>query len=101
MNPFLPDPNACSHCHLAARGHMQQWTEAVGWHKWAEPTDAQRLERMKARRAARIAAKTPQPACPEPLVEFTVEDTLTPAIKGALEEIDFMLWDDESKEDHA
>lgn len=29
---------------------MQRWTQAAGWHPWTEPTDAQRLARMRARR---------------------------------------------------
>ena len=52
------EPNACRWCGVPQRGHFQLWKPPVGWHTFAEPTDEQRLARMKARRAAR----EPQPA---------------------------------------
>lgn len=58
--PRLVEPDACRWCSVPRREHVSLWKPPVGWHQWAEPTDAQRLERMKARRAAR------QPAPPQP-----------------------------------
>lgn len=49
----LPAPNGCRHCGIDKPNHVQRWAREVGIHGWVEPTDAQRLERMKARRAAR------------------------------------------------
>lgn len=49
----MTTPAACRHCPIPERDHMQRWTKAAGWHQWTEPTDAQRLARMKARRGAR------------------------------------------------
>ena len=80
----LPDPNACRWCALPRRGHFQQREKSVGWHRFIEPTDRQRLERMKARRAARTAARDPKSAYngTEITVTVTVEDTFTPAIQS-------------------
>lgn len=46
-----PAPNACRWCGVDRQEHMQLYVEGVGWHGWAEPTDAQRKARMLARRA--------------------------------------------------
>lgn len=54
-----PTPDGCRECALPGRGHYRRWTRSVGWHGWIEPSDAQRLARMKARRARRLAPKTP------------------------------------------
>ncbi|GHE33131.1 hypothetical protein GCM10017673_40080 [Streptosporangium violaceochromogenes] len=50
-------PNGCRWCGVEAHDHAQRCTDTtddtgrrVGWHKWAAPTDAQRLERMRTRR---------------------------------------------------
>lgn len=43
-------PNGCRWCGVEARDHVQRWTDAIGWHRWVAPTDAQRLERMRTRR---------------------------------------------------
>lgn len=49
----LPAPNACRWCGIEKRAHGRRWTKAAaGWHFWTAPDDAQRLERMRARRAA-------------------------------------------------
>jgi hypothetical protein len=48
-------PAACRHCPHPQREHMQRWTAAAGWHRWTEPTDQQRLARMRERRNARKA----------------------------------------------
>ena len=46
----VPSPNGCRWCGADARFHMQRWVEPVGWHQWAQPTDAQRKQRMFDRR---------------------------------------------------
>ncbi|GAA2112618.1 hypothetical protein GCM10009759_55550 [Kitasatospora saccharophila] len=53
--PVTAEPNACTHCGIPKREHMQRWKPLpVSWHWWAAPTDSQILARMKARRAARV-----------------------------------------------
>ncbi|MFT2014647.1 hypothetical protein ACMA1D_02180 [Streptomyces sp. 796.1] len=54
--PAVLEPDGCRHCGIPERGHARQWTRAAGWHAWVEPSDGQRLERMRARRAARTEA---------------------------------------------
>lgn len=49
-------PDGCRHCGLP-QPHGWQYLPGVGQHQWVQPTDAQRLERMQARRTARQAAK--------------------------------------------
>lgn len=44
-------PNGCHHCGIPLP-HGQQFTEAAGLHGWVQPTDAQILARMIARRTA-------------------------------------------------
>ena len=86
----LPDPDGCRHCGQPKRDHMQRWTDQAGWHKWTEPSDEQRLKRMKARRAARLAAKTPTPyAPPNPAVIYTAsaEDTAIPVFNDIAEKL--------------
>jgi hypothetical protein len=48
-----PPPDGCRWCGHERRGHATAWKPSVGMHKWAAPTGAQRLARMKARRAQR------------------------------------------------
>jgi hypothetical protein len=48
-----PPPDGCRWCGHEKRGHATAWKPSVGMHKWAAPTSAQRLARMKARRAGR------------------------------------------------
>lgn len=43
-------PDGCGSCGLREYGHFERWTTDAGWHGWIEPSDAQRLERMRARR---------------------------------------------------
>jgi hypothetical protein len=50
----IPEPNGCARCGVGAQYHFTRIT-AVDLHQWIEPTDAQRKERMLARRAARTA----------------------------------------------
>ncbi len=49
----ITTPNGCRYCGIDQLQHCGRWTEGVGRHQWIEPTDAQRLERMRARRAFR------------------------------------------------
>lgn len=49
----LPAPNGCRHCGADKQDHCQRSSPEVGSHGWVEPTDEQRLTRMKTRRAAR------------------------------------------------
>ncbi|APU38459.1 hypothetical protein BSL84_34185 [Streptomyces sp. TN58] len=51
----VPSPGGCRWCGIDARIHARQWVESVGWHVWQTPTDEQRKERMRARRARRSA----------------------------------------------
>lgn len=59
-------PNGCAHCGITEHHHAQRWTQDAGWHKWTPPTDAQRLERMRARNpktpSASHATEAPQAA---------------------------------------
>jgi hypothetical protein len=50
----LIPPGGCRWCGIEQYGHTQRWRPSVGWHTWAEPTDAQRKARMKARRRERL-----------------------------------------------
>lgn len=80
--PLPPDPDGCKFCGHPERGHGRVYTlaphpdtgEDIGWHSWAEPTDAQRLERMKQRSKWRVAAWKQHNQAPSN--EFTVEDGL-------------------------
>jgi hypothetical protein len=49
----IPEPNGCTFCGVGERYHFRRWILGPGMHAWIEPTDAQRKERMLARRAAR------------------------------------------------
>lgn len=72
MNAPLVEPSACTWCGIARRGHARQYADAVGWHGWVRPTDAQILARMKARRLAVTVARVgalPMPVSPEPQAE--------------------------------
>lgn len=55
------EPNGCSACGVTARHHGRRYHPTVGQHSYTAPSDAQRLERMKARRAARSAYEVPEP----------------------------------------
>jgi hypothetical protein len=69
LTPDAPTPDGCRHCGIPEREHLQRWHAEAGWHPWTEPTDEQRLERMRARRlTARIACckECGQPYEPEP-----------------------------------
>lgn len=46
----IPTPDGCRHCGTVQREHPQKYHEVAGFHGWVEPTDAQRKERMLARR---------------------------------------------------
>ena len=62
----MTDPNGCRHCGAAQYGHAQRWTDEAGWHTHTEPTDAQRLARMRARRTRRTAAAPTHPTDTKP-----------------------------------
>lgn len=49
----LPVPNGCRWCGIEKPNHVQRHAQFVGLHGWVEPTNKQRLTRMKARRANR------------------------------------------------
>lgn len=51
------EPNACRHCNIPERRHYGQWSKKVGWHTHVQPTDDQRLTRMRARRAAQAVPR--------------------------------------------
>lgn len=40
---------------MLKRSHPGLWSQGLGWHQYVEPTDEQRLERMKERRAHRLS----------------------------------------------
>jgi hypothetical protein len=49
-----PTPNGCRWCGTDPQRHYgQHWVPSVGWHTWTQPTNAQILARMKARRVAK------------------------------------------------
>lgn len=56
------DPSGCGVCGINARGHFERWASGPGWHRWTEPTNEQRRERMLARRALRASESTQVPA---------------------------------------
>lgn len=61
-NDRVNDPNGCRHCDMSRRDHCQGWVPVVGIHGFVEPTDEQRLERMRWRyllRATGIRRKLP------------------------------------------
>lgn len=86
------EPSACTWCGIARRGHGKQFADAVGWHAWAAPSDAQILARMRARRldqaVARMGASL-APVGPEPR---DVEDELTGARLSLRDEGPIGYW---------
>ncbi|MFI0929675.1 hypothetical protein ACH4TP_37990 [Streptomyces sp. NPDC021012] len=64
-----PTPYGCRWCGTEQSGHGRRWKPSVGVHWWAEPTRAQILARMRARRRARL--NTP----PAQYHAATVEET--------------------------
>ena len=48
-----PNPNGCRHCGDDEIHHGWQWDPSAGLHQWQPPTQAQILDRMKARRASK------------------------------------------------
>jgi len=49
-----PEPSACRWCGTGEREHGWRFSRSAGQHGFAAPTAAQRLARMKTRRAARL-----------------------------------------------
>lgn len=47
-----PTPDGCRVCGKPERSHAIEAHPEAGFHNWVEPTDEQRLERMRARRRA-------------------------------------------------
>lgn len=47
-----PPVNGCRWCGVGEPVHGRRWAKSKGWHPFALPTDAQRLARWRARRAA-------------------------------------------------
>lgn len=47
-----PTPNGCRWCGWARGGHERMWLPGRGLHGWEQPTQAQILARMRARRNA-------------------------------------------------
>jgi hypothetical protein len=58
-----PTPDGCRWCGIPQYGHYLRYRASASWHQWTKPTDAQRLARMKARRAQRLAPP-PEPTSP-------------------------------------
>lgn len=56
-SPEIMEPSACTWCGIAKRGHGRQYADAVGYHAWEMPTDAQIKARMQARRLVRVVAR--------------------------------------------
>lgn len=54
-----PAPYGCRWCGVQQSGHGTRWSAAARLHRWAPPTSAQILARMKARQTARKAARDP------------------------------------------
>ncbi|MFD7855204.1 hypothetical protein ACFV6B_13085 [Streptomyces microflavus] len=48
-----PDPDGCRWCGVKASRHGRRYVSSQGMHAWEQPTNAQRLARMRARRANR------------------------------------------------
>lgn len=51
-HPSTPEPSGCRWCGAPQRGHGSSFVRSVGLHVFIAPTGAQRLARMRARRAA-------------------------------------------------
>ncbi|MFB6961866.1 hypothetical protein ACFCYB_34010 [Streptomyces sp. NPDC056309] len=48
-----PLPDGCRWCGATFLGHgSKRWAASQGWHRWAEPTEAQTAARQAARKAA-------------------------------------------------
>ncbi|MFB7359619.1 hypothetical protein [Streptomyces gardneri] len=55
-----PVPFGCRRCGTARHHHGRSWIKGAGMHRWEQPTRAQILARMRARRAARLNAPPAQ-----------------------------------------
>jgi hypothetical protein len=96
----IPTPDGCRWCGEGRRGHGRMWKPPVGWHKWTAPTDAQRLARMKARRAATLTARTSVTLQPDPntIIELSVADSASRVLQGISRKLAFMAQDVAVKE---
>lgn len=54
-HPKPPNPDGCRWCGDDRGNHGSQWIRSRGMHQWEQPTPAQRLARMHARRNNRKA----------------------------------------------
>lgn len=93
----IPTPDGCRWCGHERRSHGRMWKPSVGWHKWATPTDAQRLKRMKARRTARIAEREYEraiyvPPIPATLTQITAEDGTSAVIQRIALSLEGDTW---------
>jgi hypothetical protein len=53
----IPDPNGCRWCGIDQLTHYQRHADEAGRHGWIEPSDGQRLQRMRDRRKAQRRAR--------------------------------------------
>jgi hypothetical protein len=60
MRERVSEPYGCTHCGITKRSHGRRWTTGVGSHAWTAPSEDQIVERMKARRTVRLAARAHQ-----------------------------------------
>ncbi|MFC8723684.1 hypothetical protein [Streptomyces bacillaris] len=81
-----PEPWGCRWCGTPRRQHHARPSAAVGWHVWAEPTQAQRLARLRARAKARRTTPCSEISLPpwnNGIGSFTLQDA-----RDALDEPD-------------
>ncbi|MFC8832299.1 hypothetical protein ACFT8V_03755 [Streptomyces griseoincarnatus] len=58
MRERVSEPFGCAHCGAAKRVHGRRYIGGVGMHGWERPSDEQVKDRMLARRAARMPARS-------------------------------------------
>ncbi|WP_372352601.1 hypothetical protein [Streptomyces sp. KL116D] len=74
-----PIPFGCRWCGIEHSGHGRRYHTARGGHSWEQPTQAQILARMKARRAARTAVcRCPDPNDPADLLPRPLAPVIDP-----------------------
>ncbi|MFE5958902.1 hypothetical protein [Streptomyces rubiginosohelvolus] len=52
-----PNPDGCRWCGVQAGNHGRRYVSSHGMHAWEQPTNAQRLARMRARRTCSVNRK--------------------------------------------
>lgn len=50
----IPAPGGCRWCGTLKEKHYHNYVASAGWHHWEQPTQAQILARMKARRPKEV-----------------------------------------------